>query len=193
MESETQVIQAIRIGDEQAFRRLYGQFYNYLMVVGLRYLTDRLRVEDVIQDVFLDIWNKRADLNITTGIKSYLRGAVSNKCLAILRKDKRMDYVYEHAVDLADDKHQISHQMDAALIQQTVKEALESMPPKRKNVFILSREKGLSNKEVAKKLDVSVKTVENHMTLVLKTLRLALKKKGLLSLVFIFYIFWTLR
>ena len=72
-------------GDEQSLSILLSDYHNYLVVVGTRYLKDRQRVEDVIQDLFADLWNSNKDISITAGVKSFLRGAVVNKCLAIIR------------------------------------------------------------------------------------------------------------
>jgi len=173
-------------GDQEALKALLHQYHNYLVVVGLRYLSDRQRVEDVIHDVFADLWNKQKEIQIQAGVKSFLRGAVVNKCLAIIRKDSRITLVEEHDYSLSDAKASADQILDRDNLQAAIDEIIQSLPEKCRQVFMLSRIEGMSQKEIAAKLGISKKTIENHMTKALKTLRSELKRKEfLISILFL--------
>ena len=167
-------------GDHAALKALLHAYHNYLVVVGLRYLSDRQRVEDVIHDVFADLWNSKRETQITSGVKSFLRGAVVNKCLAIIRKENRITLVEEHDYSLADSMASADQILDRDNLKKIVDEIVERLPEKCRQVFVLSRVDGLSQKEIADQLGISKKTIENHMTKALKTLRSELKRKELL-------------
>ena len=104
LESHNNTFQEMLKGDQRALKTLLHDYHNYLVVVGLRYLSDRQRVEDVIHDVFADLWNSNKEVRINSGVKSFLRGAVVNKCLAIIRKESRISLVEEHDYNLSDDR-----------------------------------------------------------------------------------------
>ena len=172
-------------GDQAALKSLLQAYHNYLVVVGLRYLSDRQRVEDVIHDVFADLWNNQKEIKITAGVKSFLRGAVVNKCLAIIRKDSRVTLVDEHSYSLTDTNASAEQILDRDNLQGAIDQIVKSLPEKCREVFKLSRIEGLSQKEISEKLGISKKTIENHMTKALKTLRTELKRKEFLVSIFI--------
>ncbi|MEM9547932.1 MAG: RNA polymerase sigma-70 factor [Bacteroidota bacterium] len=167
-------------GDHEALKTLLHAYHNYLAVVGLRYLSDRQRVEDVIHDVFADLWNSKKETQITSGVKSFLRGAVVNKCLAIIRKENRITLVEEHDYALADSKASADQMLDRDHLKQVIDDIVERLPEKCREVFLLSRVEGLSQREISEQLGISKKTIENHMTKALKTLRNELRRKELL-------------
>ena len=180
MNTEVALLQNMLAGDEKAFRTLYDQYYNYLMVVGLRYLRDKLRVEDVINDVFMGLWNIDREVEIEIAVKSYLRGALVNKCLSVLRKENRMDWVDEHRENITDSSNSVERNLEGKQVEEIVQQVVDALPPKCQQVYNLSRNEGLSHKEIAAKLEISTKTIENHMSRALKGLRAELKKYGIL-------------
>jgi RNA polymerase sigma-70 factor (family 1) len=185
LKSQNNTFQKMLHGDKRALTDLLHEYHNYLVVVGLRYLSDRQRVEDVIHDVFADFWNSKKEIQIQTGVKSFLRGAVVNKSLAIIRKDSRITLVEEHSYDLTDSKASADQIIDRDNLQEAIDEIVESLPEKCREVFKLSRVEGLSHKEIADQLGISKKTIENHMTKALKSLRSGLKRKEFLISIFI--------
>lgn len=189
MESEKDTFQQMLNGDQKALKDLLQLYHNYLVVVGLRYLSDKQRVEDVIHDVFADLWNKQKEIQITCGVKSFLRGAVVNKCLAIIRKESRITLVEEHDYSLSDTRASADQILDRDNLQSAIDLIVQNLPEKCREVFRLSRVEGLSHKEISEQLGISKKTIENHMTKALKTLRSELKRKEFLISIFILIIF----
>ncbi len=184
LESEKSTFQKMLNGDQKALKDLLHLYHNYLIVVGLRYLSDRQRVEDVIHDVFADLWNKQKEVQIQSGVKSFLRGAVVNKCLAIIRKDSRVTLVEEHDYGLSDTKPSADQILDRNNLEEVIDNIIQSLPKKCRQVFKLSRIEGLSQNEISEQLGISKKTIENHMTKALKTLRNELKRKEFLISIF---------
>lgn len=169
-------------GNDLALRSLLNTYHNYLVVVGLRYLTDRQRVEDVIHDTFADLWNKQQDIDVQS-VKSFLRGAVVNKCLAIIRKDSRIDLVEEHSYDLSNQEPSPDEYLDRDQLEKEIYKIIDNLPPKCGQVFRLSRFEGKSHQEISEAMDISKKTIENHMTRALRTLRDQLKERELLLMI----------
>jgi RNA polymerase sigma-70 factor (ECF subfamily) len=172
-------------GDEAALKTLLNQYHNYLMVVGMRYLSDKQRVEDVIHDVFADLWNKQKEITIHAGVKSFLRGAVVNKCLAIIRKDSRMVYLEHHNTNIADQVPTAEQNIDRDNLSKTISTVVDGLHDRCREVFILSRYEGKSHKEISEEMGISKKTIENHMTRALKTIKTELKRQELIIIVFI--------
>lgn len=181
-----QNFQAMLQGESEGLQFLLQEYHNYMVVVGMRYLNDRQRVEDVIHDIFADLWNCGRKVDIQYGVKSYLRGSVINKCLSIIRKEDRIDLVEEHSFDLQDGSFSVVEEIDAAELKKRIDELVYTLPPKCRAVFIKSRLEGKSQAEIAEELSISKKTIENHMSKALKILKNGLKDRELMILVLIF-------
>lgn len=166
-------------GNDLALRSLLSTYHNYLVVVGLRYLTDRHRVEDVIHDTFADLWNNQKEIDVQS-VKSFLRGAVVNKCLAIIRKESRIDLVEDHSHDLSSSEPSPDQYIDRDNLEKEIHAIIDALPEKCGQVFKLSRLEGKSHQEISDQMGISKKTIENHMTKALRTLRDQLKRKELL-------------
>lgn len=182
MTSDKQHFRAMLRGNDLALRSLLTTYHNYLVVVGLRYLTDKQRVEDVIHDTFADLWNKQEDIQVQS-VKSFLRGAVVNKCLAIIRKESRIDLVEEHSFDLTTKEPSADQFLDRDNLELEINKIISGLPSKCGQVFKLSRFEGKSHQEISEIMGISKKTIENHMTRALRTLKDHLKRKELLLIV----------
>ena len=145
-----------------------------------RFVRDKSTVEDIAQDVFIKLWEKRQKLNITSSLGAYLRRMAINEAISFLRRNKHFET--EDTIDLAygGSPYTGEDQMLQAELEQNITNAINSLPPKCRAVFQLSRYEGLSYKEIATKMDISVKTVENQMGKALRVLRERLK--GYLSI-----------
>jgi RNA polymerase sigma-70 factor (ECF subfamily) len=171
------IIRQITQGDKNAFEVLFKNHYANLCGYALKYVWELDQAEEIVQDLFFNLWNKKSQLYISSSVESYLFRAVRNACLNYLKHKKIQDNYasavqenYSSGIRLNDNP------METLELQKRIDESIESMPPERKKIFLLSRYDGLKYKEIADKLGISVKTVEAQMGKALKYLREELKE-----------------
>ncbi|MCT4643903.1 MAG: RNA polymerase sigma-70 factor [Carboxylicivirga sp.] len=157
---------------------MFEAYYSRLCVYAMRYVESKDVAEDVVSDTFYKMWQK-GDVEISTSIQSYLFQAVYNNCMYYIRqevserkKQQQVQKKYENEVAfrLIDD----FNDQDSLIIkevEEAIDEAIKKLPEQSQKVFTLKRYKGFKNKEVALELDISVKTVEMHMTRALSFLK----------------------
>lgn len=165
----------LRNGDEQAFQVLFKKYYSALCSFARQFLNDNEIAEETVQDMFVKIWEKRASLNIESSVKHYFFRSVRNHCLNQIQHEKIKK---QYAVKVLESAHQEidsgQYYIEVDLVQR-IEKCIDSLPPKRQEIFRLSREQGLKYKEIAETLNISIKTVEAQMGLALKYLRDELK------------------
>jgi len=164
-------IDKIRYGDKSEFEKLYRLFCQSLVLFTNKYVYDLDIAENIVQDVFVNIWQNRDRLDPTQNFKTYLYTSVKNRALnytnrqGIERRYKEMIMINER------DNHTPESQYNLRELETQVNKAVESLPEKRRIIFLLSRNDHLTYAEIADVLGVSVKTVENQMGKALKSLR----------------------
>ncbi len=173
-----QLMQRIKTGDNLAYDTLFKKYYAYLCMVVFRMTQDKVRAEDTVQEVMLEIWRKRETIQVNNAVKSYLHRAVRNKTLNQIRDQKMKFETEDQLKEVASTQSTPLEKMDGEELQNVIKTAYESLPEKCRLVFTLVKYEGLSYKEVAEKLEISVKTVENQISKALKIIRKAIKKMG---------------
>lgn len=161
---DKEVLIRLRKGDYAAFEELYWIYNRRLYNFVLSVLFDKSLAEDITQTCFLKIWENRKNIDEEKGFTSYLhtiaknlvyreteRELLKNRFLAVLQeKQQRSDNTTEETID-------------ARLLQEHLNELIEKLPPARKEIFIMSKLQGLSNREIAEKMSVSEKTVETQV------------------------------
>lgn len=169
---ERHLIEAINAGDEHALKLVYLHFYEKLCIYILNFSADRDLAEDVVQDTFLKLWNSRHNLRSDGALSAYLYKITYNNFIDNYRKTKQLDEELENIrlvtlTELLDDANEdlFNQRLDK------VKKAIEQLPPRCKEIFLMNKEKGMRYKEIAKALDLSVKTVENQIGKALQLLR----------------------
>lgn len=175
-------------GNRLAFSQLYDRYWQSMTNQAFKVLKDVELSQDVVQEVFLQIWHKRAELNIGQ-LEPYLRKAVKYKVISTIRKAR----IPVSNLDFLDNLQVAAVQpnlVEYNELNQLLNEAIEELPPRCREVFILSRLENLSNKSIAAQLDISVHTVENHLVKAIALLRPKLKDYMVTSmgLSFLFYI-----
>jgi RNA polymerase sigma-70 factor (ECF subfamily) len=185
LEDESQLVKGLSKDNLLAFNTLYKRYSGRLYRFALGYLKSEAEAEELVQEVFTRIWEKRADLNIKLSFKSYLFTIAFN----IIRKHFRTKtYLFEYF------KVKISEDIDIQTSQKTTYDSLyqyittlvDQLPERRKEIFIKSRFEGLSTKEIAEKYKISHKTVENQLTDALRFIRMNLNKENALVILFFF-------
>lgn len=155
-----------------AFEQLFRKHYPVLCGYATKYVWDPDQAEEIVQDLFYNIWQKKNNLNIDISIEAYLFRAVRNSCLNYLKHQRIRQ---QHADNVKSDSlsGQVSsdNPVETLELQVKIDEAVEALPPERQKIFRLSRYEGLKYKEIADQLGLSVKTVEAQMGKALKTLR----------------------
>lgn len=178
--------------DEQAFEMVFKRHFKALHAYAQAIVKDSAEAEEVVQTIFLKLWEKRETLKITTSIKAYLYKAVYHGSINHLKHEKvRMKHsehqLYLNQQEAAHESMAFREEREEELSGQ-LKLALNRLPEKCRMVFYLSRFEELKYHEIAQRLDISVKTVEAHMGKALKTLRTQLAEYMPLLLILLSYL-----
>lgn len=144
-------------------------YYKPLCLYAMHYIQDMDLIEDVVQDCFVELWERMNDEKPVSSVRPYLYMMVRNRCLDALKKDNQIDYNVSPS-DL-EGFIQDEEAEERSLIEARLWTAIDSLPEKCREVFLLSKRDGLKHKEVADKLNVSVKTVENQVAKAIKALK----------------------
>lgn len=158
--------------DISGFEALFQVNYQALCASSYRIVQDKDIAEDIVQDVFYRLWEKRDRLVITSSLKAYLFQSTINQSLNYIKKYKnalKREDLY--GSETMDDVNDVEQAMALKEVNQRVEAAVKALPEACRMVFVLSRYDQLSYKEIASKLDISVKTVEGQMSKALKHLR----------------------
>ncbi len=169
--NDNDLLNLLRKSDEKAFETIFNTYYASLCLFASQFLGDDAKAEEIVQDLFVNLWSKRARLQIDRSLKSYLFQAVKNHCLNWIQHTKVRE---KHAESVKENFMLQVNESDYFLevgLSEKIAESIESLPEKRRQIFKLSREQGLKYQEIADQLGVSVKTVETQMGLALKQLR----------------------
>lgn len=162
--------------DETTYEILFRAYYAGLCGYARKYVAESEVAEEIVQDIFVLLWEKRETLAIKSSFKSYLFRAVNNKCLNYL-KHQQVRNTYQAHAQQADPVHAAPSDdlLAAQELEHKILATLSSLPKQRRKIFQMSRYEGLKYREIAEKLNLSPKTVEVQMGKALKTLRNALK------------------
>jgi len=166
---------SVAIRNKTDFEDLFKANYSSLCAYANSFLRDVATSEDVVQEVMFRIWTGRENLVVTSSIHSYLFRAVRNGCLNVLKHLDISDHYKDQVLTHGADQH--SNGQDTVIfseLQLKIHKAIDLLPTERKKVFILSRYEGLSYQQIAERLGISVKTVENQIGKALQFLRVEL-------------------
>ncbi|KAA3638420.1 MAG: RNA polymerase sigma-70 factor [Bacteroidetes bacterium] len=185
--TDAELIALLRTDDERAVEFLFREHYDYLCGAVYRVLPRAEAVEDLVQEVFFELWRKRHKLQINTSFRAYLRKAAVNKTLNYIRDQRIKTIDVEKAPEPSSRHTEVTEALEGKELQQKIDDAIDELPERCRMVFVLSRFEEKSYKEIAEELDISVKTVENQISKALKHLRQALNFLGVVAL-FVGYI-----
>ncbi len=183
---EQNLFSSLKAGEERAFEKLFRNYYAPLCYYASKILQNDGAAEEIVQDFFVRLWEKRADIEIETSLKNYFFRSVKNLCLNQIKHENVKIQHVKSVISEAESTEYSDHFQEVNL-QKDIEEGIAALPEKRREIFRLSREEGLKYREIADKLNISIKTVEAHMGLAIKTLRYRLKKYN--SFLFLFLSF----
>jgi RNA polymerase sigma-70 factor (ECF subfamily) len=178
MTSGLNTFEKIREGDIKAFEKVFRQYY-FPMCRYAASITGRKEIaEEIVQDVFYNIWKDREKINIQSSIENYLYGAIKNHALRYKENLAKMRRYHDYVMNNRSEDTELSphEQLEYKELEISINKALEAMPERRRQIFRLHREKGEKYAEIAESLSVSVKTVEAEMTKAYRALRLEFEK-----------------
>ena len=181
-DNEIHILQQIRNGDQEGFRKLFELFYKRLYLYAVNYLEDPITAEDLVQDLLLNIWERRKKLNINSSLSSYLYTALHNRCIHYLRHIQvRNNYQANQILKLREAEILLRYSSDFSIyeleldeMQNIINTTFTRLPDKTREIFEMSRKDFLTNQEIADRLKVNIKTIEYHISKALTAFREAL-------------------
>lgn len=174
--TETDVITSLKQGDERVYEQVFRSHYKALCGYATKFLKEKEGAEEIVQDIFFKLWEKRESLEINSSLKSYLFRSVHNRCLNQVKHiDIRENYKADNEARIRSEEENFSEHFNQFELQQQIKKAIDTLPEQRQKIFKLSRFEGLKYREISEQMQLSEKTVEAQMSKALKTLREELK------------------
>lgn len=175
--SDAELARRMRLGDEKALEAIFRAHYPGLVAFVRRYVKSTEIAEELVQDLFLKLWARRGSLGAIDSVKTYLFRAARNTALNHLRRRKlEHEWLEKEGGALSEEQGQEGDEpVTESELATAVRVAVDRLPPRCREVFMLSRDGGLTYGEIAKSLGISIKTVETQMGRALKALRESLK------------------
>jgi RNA polymerase sigma-70 factor, ECF subfamily len=170
--------------DPETFKLLFHEYYRPLTVFASTYVREMEASKDIVQDFFLKLWEKRKEIEIKCDVKSYLYQSVKNTCINYIKSNGRI-YVSLEETGFHDIEEGLIEKIITIETEERIFKAIEDLPPQCRTIFKLSRLEKLKYSEIAKKLGLSIKTIENQISTALKKLS---KIKHILFLFTVYFI-----
>jgi len=182
--TEVEWIYALKDGNLWAYNELFDRYGKRLHRFAIAYLKSTENAEEIVQDVFLKIWNNRKDLSPDKSFESYLFTIAKNGILNTIRKSKSEQAYLNFAILHPGKDVLLDEELDFNELERAYSNAVDQLSPRRKEIFLLSRIHSLSNSEIAERMNISSKTVENQMTSALAEIRKNLRTLGFSAITF---------
>ncbi len=175
--SDKKALEEIQSGSETAYEMMFRIYYQPLCRYAYSFLQDKEEAEEVVQATFIALWEKRSSIDIQTSFKAYLYRMVRNSCLNVIKHEKIKQQHVAHELAVMEVSYEsVSQKVYASELELKIAEAIKTLPEQCRHVFQLSRFEELKYQEIAEQLQISVKTVENHMGKALRIMREQLKE-----------------
>ncbi len=170
--------------DQNAFDEIYRRYWGDMFQSAYNLLREREACMDIVQELFIWVWEHRSSLNVVS-LKPYLLVAVKFKVANYIKKGKVRSSFFDQLKKIDEPYELTDNSIEVKEMMQIINHFTDQLPEKCREIFLLSRQEHLSNKEIADRLNISVKTVENQMTIALKKLRSSLAKISPIFLLFL--------
>jgi len=185
--SDKSMAERLRNDEASVIDDIFALYHKRIFRFSISYLKNDNDAYDIVQDVFIKVWENRLTLNPDTNFDAYIFTITKNALFSLFRKrlteKKYLDYLSELTIS---NNHDTEKQTDYIFLQQKYEELVEKLPTKRKEIFLISRKTGLSNKEIALRKGISEKTVEDHLSKSLAFLKKQFSNHGILMVLFYF-------
>lgn len=185
--SNSELIKRIQKDDRVAFYHIYERYSKRLYGFVLRYIKQKEDAEEIVQEVFVKIWESRNKIDAYSSFESFLFTIAYNTTISLLRKRTNEKRYLEHlkSIQQPNNSPDLIDEIHFNELNDRVQSLLNKLTPRQKEIFQLSREEGLTHDEIAKKLDISVNTVKKHMTNTLTFLKTQIDTELTISLLFV--------
>lgn len=178
------LIVKLKSGSSRAFQILFEKYSQRIYQFSLSYLKNKQEAEEIVQEVFFNVWKVREELMAERSFESYLFTIAKNAILNTIRKSGYQKAYVEY-VKLHPGKNiLLEEELDFKELDQAFRRAIEKLPPRRQEVFRLSRERNLTHAEIAQEMGISVKTVENQITSAFSDIKKELLSYGFSGIIF---------
>lgn len=174
--SDEALLSLLKNSDEKAFTELYNRYWDKLLIRGLMRHNSLEDMEELLHDIFVKLWKRRESLEIKHSFHTYIAAMLKYELLQLIADRKRTHLMDPTGLntDIPTDNSTNQH-LDFIDLQQQLEQSVSHLPDKCQLVFRMSREQGLSQKQIAQQLDITPKTVENHINRALRVLRTTLQ------------------
>jgi RNA polymerase sigma-70 factor (family 1) len=181
--SDAELVALMKADDHAAFNEVYNRYWKFLLQASYQVSRNKSDSLDVCQTVFLWFWENRSEIRVTASLKGYLYNAVKFKLANLIRNGKVRETLFDNleAIDIHTYR---SNELELKQLQDFIHQLIHELPVRCREVFLLSRNEHLSNKEIAERLGISEKTVEDHITRAIGKIRVPLER---LATIFLFF------
>lgn len=187
--NDVQLLESLRTGDEKALSIIYKQYWELMYLAAYNLVKNKEVCEDIVQEIFISVWNNREKIKIKVSLKSYLYASTIYRVYDYFRKNSKVIKVellenFDSRIQSCNPETRLMHKE----LMEYIDSIIDELPGKCKIVFKLSREDQLSHKEIADKLNISPRTVEGHISKALKLLKASISNSASFGLIlFIFH------
>ncbi len=188
--SNKELLLQIKKDDQLAFYNLYERYSKRIYGFVLQYLKIEKDAEEIVQEVFIIIWEKRKTINTYSSFESFLFTVAYNSTISLLRKRITEEKYLAHlkSIQKINEAPELTNELYFDELNQQIESLLNKLSPRQKEIFELSRKEGLSHEQIAKKLNITINTVKKHISNTISFLKSHLDNSLLVSYLF-FYLF----
>ncbi len=176
-QSDIEIVNEIKKGNISAFRELYTRYADLVYRNILARVSSSFVADDIFQDFFIQVWEKRASFQVTSSVKGYLLMWLRNHVLNTIKQEQIRDK-YQDGVSFEEEEDSTWMQVVSKDLDENIQKIVSEFPPRLQCVYMLRREQNLSIKEIAEKLSVSEQTVKNQLTDIMHRLRDEVHRKN---------------
>ena len=183
---DTELVECLQKGDVEAFDLIYEKYSGKLYAFGLKYRRSTAEAEELVQSVFLKLWENHKNLKTESSFKSYLFTIAYNDLCKLFRKwNYQQKFISDTLYENSQSSTEIEDGIDYRSILERVQQIVDLLPVKQRTIFLKSRQEGKSTREIAEEVGLSPGTVDNYISEALKFIRRRLGKEGLPVLLFV--------
>lgn len=170
---DIETIKALQQGDHDAFECIFIAYYNKVRFFICAYVKSNADAEELAEDLFVNLWENRSRIDTSKSFNAYLHTIARNTAINFLKHKFAYDN-YVNSIDVNSLSPTSEEELIAKELGLLIDSVVENMPEQRQNIYILSKKKGLSNEEIAQRLNTTKRNVESQLSLALKEIRKAI-------------------